>query len=80
MMINIDVWMQLQEFHIGQKRGPAHAKKRGEDNLIPSRDKGKVHRLHTGPINNADLIRIQKFIADLPREREREKEGDSMSE
>lgn len=69
MMINIDMWMQLQEFHIGQECCPAHAEKRREYHLISGRDKGKVHSLHAGPINNADLIGIQKFIANLPKER-----------
>lgn len=65
MMMNIDGRMHLQEFHIGQERSPAHAEERGEDDLIPRRDEGEIHRLHAGPINNAHLIGIQKFIANL---------------
>lgn len=71
MMVNIDRRMQLQEFHIGQERGPAHAEKGGENYLISGRNKGKVNCLHAGPINNADLVGIQELIANLQRDRER---------
>lgn len=64
-MMHIDGRMHLQEFHIGQERSPAHAEERGEDDLIPRWDEGEIHRLHAGPINNAHLIGIQKFIANL---------------
>lgn len=64
-VVHIDVGMHLQELDVGQERGPAHAEERGEDDLVPRRHKGKVHRLHAGPINNTHLVGLQEFIGDL---------------
>lgn len=65
MMVHVDGRMQLQELDVGQKRGPAHAEEGGEDDLVPRRHEGEVHRLHARPINNAHLVGVQEFIADL---------------
>jgi len=64
-VVHIDGRVQLQELDVGQEGGPAHAEEGGKHDLVSRRNKGEVHRLHAGPINNAHLVGVQEFIADL---------------
>lgn len=60
--------LSLQILHICQKGRPAHAKEGREDNLVARRYEGKVHCLHTGPINYAHTIGLEEFVTHLQRE------------
>jgi len=64
-VVHVDGGMQLEELDVGQEGGPTHAEEGGEYDLVPRRHEGEVHRLHAGPINNAHLVGVQEFIADL---------------
>lgn len=53
--------------NVGHKRAPYHAEEADKDHLVSGGYKGKVHRLHDGPVDNTHFVRVKKFLLQLKR-------------